>query len=300
MANARKKEKERRKGHRIVRSSRTSRHAVALVLSQERKREKQRELVHRKETEILALWSRDGDRCLWETRPSERMRKRKKEDEKEREKGRGSRATTWSWTWRGRTTSRERLRTQRIGEGRRDWVMSEAPWFNRTRRCAADWPAPLWNAGPPSSCQSVGLGPSVPLPTYTQPPKGPTATSRRSPLPSPITARKRKCGRTFDFMFVCVYVYVRLDDATSRPLTAISAAGHQRVPTGPNRPGQLASVTFARLLPVLSSRSFSFSSSSSRCSSPRSSCSFLFLRKRPFPLSPPLRRLLFSLTRSSL
>ena len=24
--------------------------------------------------------------------------------------------------------------------------MSEAPWFNRTRRCAADWPAPLWNA----------------------------------------------------------------------------------------------------------------------------------------------------------
>lgn len=25
-------------------------------------------------------------------------------------------------------------------------VMSEAPWFNRTRRCAADWTAPLWNA----------------------------------------------------------------------------------------------------------------------------------------------------------
>lgn len=63
---------------------------------------------------------------------------------------------------------------------------------------------------------------------------------------------------------VCLCV-LRLDDATSRPLMAISAAGHQRVPTGPNRPGQLASVTFARrrarararLLPV--SRSFSFS-----------------------------------------
>lgn len=41
-------------------------------------------------------------------------------------------------------------------------------------------------------------------------------------------------------MYACVY------DATSRPLMAISAAGHQRVPTGPNRPGQLASVTFAR------------------------------------------------------
>jgi len=29
--------------------------------------------------------------------------------------------------------------------------MSEAPWFNRTRRCAADWPAPLRNAAPPTS-----------------------------------------------------------------------------------------------------------------------------------------------------
>lgn len=56
-----------------------------------------------------------------------------------------------------------------------------------------------------------------------------------------------------------VYECVRLDDATSRPLTAISAAGHQRVPTGPNRPGRLASVTFARLLPVLSLFLFFFS-----------------------------------------
>ena len=32
---------------------------------------------------------------------------------------------------------------------------------------------------------------------------------------------------------------------TSRPLMAISAAGHQRVPTGPNRPGRPASVAFA-------------------------------------------------------
>lgn len=47
----------------------------------------------------------------------------------------------------------ERLaRTNRPAEeGRRDWVMSEAPWFNRTRRCAADWPAPLWNARPLSA-----------------------------------------------------------------------------------------------------------------------------------------------------
>lgn len=132
--------------------------------------------------------------------------------------------------------------------------MSEAPWFNRTRRCAVDWPAPLWNAGPPlPSCQSVGLGPSVPLPTYTQPPKGPTATSSFTTTianygtQAQVRTHVRLCAR----VCMCVSAYVRAC-ATSRPLTAISAAGHQRVPTGPNRPGQLASVTFARLLPVLS------------------------------------------------
>lgn len=96
-------------------------------------------------------------------------------------------------------------------------------------------------------------------------------------------------------------VCVRLDDATSRPLTAISAAGHQRVPTGPNRPGQLASVTFARLLPVLSLFLF-FLIFLPLLFSAISSCSFLFLRERarPFPLYPPLRHLLSSLTRPSL
>jgi len=76
-------------------------------------------------------------------------------------------------------------------------------------------------------------------------------------------ANERVYDRVRVRVSVCMLVYAPLDDATSRPLMAISAAGHQRVPTGPNRPGQLASVTFARarstrgLLPV--SRSFSFS-----------------------------------------
>lgn len=105
----------------------------------------------------------------------------------------------------------------------------------------------------------------------TELPYGPrrgTARLQHPPLPSPITARKRKCERGHgrasersgavrsghttgscvgNAPRVCTCVYAPVDDATSRPLMAISAAGHQRVPTGPNRPGQLAaSVTFAR------------------------------------------------------
>lgn len=49
---------------------------------------------------------------------------------------------------------------------------------------------------------------------------------------------------------------------TSRPLMAISAAGHQRVPTGPNRPGWPASVAFANA--PFTSFSFSFSSPRAR------------------------------------
>lgn len=103
---------------------------------------------------------------------------------------------------------------------------------------------------------------------------------------------------TFDAVPCCVCtctramytrVYTRFDDATSRPLTAISAAGHQRVPTGPNRPGRLASVTFASAPLTCLSRSFSFSSSFSRFSSRRPLVvvarvrSFLFLAPRPLP-----------------
>lgn len=129
----------------------------------------------------------------------------------------------------------------------------------RTRRCAVDWPAPLWNAGPPPACQSVGLGPSVPLPT-----PGARGDVYSNPLRAPLAgdfvvhhyhrqlrhASASACGRAHVRLYVscmcmrmhaCVRACVRLDDATSRPLTAISAAGHQRVPTGPNRPGQPAS-----------------------------------------------------------
>lgn len=157
---------------------------------------------------------------------------------------------------------------------------------------------------PPSLLSvGLGLGPSVPLPTYTQPPKGPTATSSFTTTianygtQAQVRTHVRLCVRACMRVRACV----RLDDATSRPLTAISAAGHQRVPTGPNRPGRLASVTFARLLPVLSLFLF-FSNLSpvallrdplvrfSSCESVR----FLFL------LSPSLHYILSSLARSFL
>jgi len=137
-----------------------------------------------------------------------------------------------------------------------------------------------------------------------------------SPLLSPITARKHKCRRTDGTGHVdvrlgirvrtCVHVCARgrLDDSTSRPLTAISAAGHQRVPTGPNRPGRPASVTFARArgsyLPIflfflifLPSLLFALVRFSF-CERVR----FLFLSSLflfPPPLPPPLPRTLFFL-----
>lgn len=147
--------------------------------------------------------------------------------------------------------------------------------------CRLPLTPPFFSSPPPSVERSGRVPPRCPLsrpPTRdrssprTELPTGPTVVPRlhHPPLPSPITARKRKCERTGEragnMTFVCgkrarlcVRARMRPDDATSRPLMAISAAGHQRVPTGPNRPGQLASVTFARarLLPV--SHSFSFS-----------------------------------------
>lgn len=68
---------------------------------------------------------------------------------------------------------------------------------------------------------------------------------------------------------------------TSRPLMAISAAGHQRVPTGPNRPGRPASVAFANA--PFTSFSFSFSPASPSLSRSRR----VSRSPSPLPFAPP-------------
>lgn len=68
---------------------------------------------------------------------------------------------------------------------------------------------------------------------------------------------------------------------TSRPLMAISAAGHQRVPTGPNRPGRPASVAFANA--PFTSFSFSVSPASPSLSRTRR----VSRSPSPLPFTPP-------------
>lgn len=170
-------------------------------------------------TQRFARRNEDGDRRLQERRGQANER---------RSEGVSERA----WTWRGWTTATsEWLGTQRIGEGRRDWVMSEAPWFNRTRRCAADWPAPLRNAAaplpsslPPTVGQAgplrvafpTSLAPTIPLCSSPNPLRASRWYTLRlgrppPPLPSPITARKRKCGHTgagVRCTYVCINIYI--------------------------------------------------------------------------------------------
>lgn len=199
-----------------------------------------------KEAEIASVTKTETD-----------AREGKRERGVERERQRRSRK--WSRTQRGRTTATSELawdatnrrRTTRLGYVGGAVIQPNAQVCRRLAGASLECRPPL------PSCQSVGLGPSVPLP-YTQPPKGPTATSSFTTTianygtQAQVRTHVRLCARICVCVCECVCACVRLDDATSRPLTAISAAGHQRVPTGPNRPGQLASVTFARLLPVLS------------------------------------------------
>lgn len=126
---------------------------------------------------------------------------------------------------------------------------------------------------------------------------------RRSPLPSPITARKRKCGRTFDFVRVCVRACVRVRTCVRAPRRRYVTSSHGNQCSWPPtrshgaKPTRLASVTFARLLPVLSLLLFFFIFLPLLFSA---ILLFVSLAARPSvfpPFCPPHHRLLSSLAR---
>lgn len=205
----------------------------------------------------------------------QRERKRKKREIEKRTSGRANETRTDE---RAAQDATNRRRTTRLGLCRRRRDSTERAGVPQTGRRLSGMQAllpPLPRF--PSVGRAVGPGPSALPPSRAPPsrsflsrtelPYGPpwyratstsTTTIANYGTQAQVRARAQASERSgagirrvrvWETRRASVYtcVYAPVDDATSRPLMAISAAGHQRVPTGPNRPGQLAaSVTFAR------------------------------------------------------
>lgn len=126
-----------------------------------------------------------------------------------------------------------------------------------SQECRRPLPPSLLSSSP---VRSDRVPPSTPQPPHRSSPRA--AVPATSPSTTTIAnygtqAQVRESGPRVGNACASVCC-TRLDDATSRPLMAISAAGHQRVPTGPNRPGQASSGHLCAPLTCLSLLLFFF------------------------------------------